>query len=109
MNYLDAEAQCESDGTYLASPRSNAETAFFAYLIPEESIWISFNDFDIAGEYLSLYGPFFTRWSLTEPKDYVLEVTYWDDALIDQEFKFVCLYRIQQGKPRKTYKYVLEV
>ena len=104
MNYLDAVAQCESDGTYLPLPRSEAETDFIAYLIPGESMWIAITDISITdneGEYLSI--PFFTRWSFSEPKNYVLDSTYSNDPSTDQEFKFVCLYRIQQGKPRKTY------
>ena len=40
-NYGDAKAQCESDGTFLAIPRSQAENDFFASLLPNCLLYTS--------------------------------------------------------------------
>ena len=71
MNYHDAKAQCESDGAYLATPRSNEENAFIASLIPNANIWIGLNDIDDDGTFVSVDGVDVTynKWLNGEPSD----------------------------------------
>ena len=82
MNYLDAKAQCESDGTYLATPRSDDQNGFIASLIPNlkryQSIWIGLNDIDEEGTFVSVDGEevSYTKWSSGAPHD-----QFWGDQL----------------------------
>ena len=55
-NYNSAKDQCESDCSYLAIPRSDAENAFITSLIPNEKIWIGLNDIDEEGTFISVAG-----------------------------------------------------
>ena len=43
-NYGAAKAPCESDGAFLAIPRSEVENGFIAGLIPKNNIWIGIGD-----------------------------------------------------------------
>ena len=70
-NYGDAKAQCESDGTFLAVPRSEAENDFIAGLIPNENIWIGINDIEREGRFVSVNGRdiSYTKWYAGEPNN----------------------------------------
>ena len=121
MNYLDAKAQCESDGAYLAIPRSDAENAFIASLIPKENIWIGINDIDEEGTFKAVDGGdvSYTKWlrgaiqndgtMRNEPdnwrgnEDGVVILSgypdawngFWGDGPITNQYKFVCMYNIK--------------
>merc|ERR1719419_358224 len=71
MTYGDAKAQCESDGTFLAIPRSEAENDFIASLIPNEDIWIGINDIAKEGSFVAVDGReiSWTKWDSGEPND----------------------------------------
>ena len=117
MTYGLAKAQCESDGTYLAIPRSEAENDFIASLIPNEDIWIGINDIAKEGSFVAVDGReiSWTKWDSGEPNN---EMNYnngnewvhgedaveirqenvyqtirksWNDQNVGQLRKFVCL------------------
>ena len=72
MNYAAAKAQCESDRSFLAIPRSEAENDFIAGLIPNEDIWIGINDIEREGRYVTVDGrdiPY-TKWYSGEPNNH---------------------------------------
>merc|ERR1711917_171724 len=52
-NYDSAKTQCESDGAFLAIPRSEAENNFIGDLIPNENILIGINDIDQEGVFVA--------------------------------------------------------
>ena len=89
-NYTDAKAQCESNGSFLAIPRSEAESDFIADLIPNEHIWIGINDIEHEGRYMDDHGSHisYTNWNngimiRTEDKK-------WNDYNVSYNLKFVC-------------------
>ena len=104
MNYLDAKAQCESDGAYLATPRSDDQNAFIVSLIPNANIWIGLNDIDEEGTFVSVDGEDVTykKWSNGEPNDSGnedgVEIIgdressngYWNDKPTTIQNQFVC-------------------
>ena len=105
MSYLDAKAQCESDGMYLAIPRSDDENAFIASLIPNDNIWIGVNDINEEGKFASVDGQdvTYTKWLNGEPNDLGNEDGsiivgglngMWADKGINYEEKFVCMSNI---------------
>ena len=117
MNYVDAKSQCESDGAYLATPRSDAENAFIAGLIPNQSIWIGVSDIDEEGQFISADGldVTFTKWyqKVRQPDNYQhgngndedgVQIVgtsgwedskgFWNDQQITNRYKFVCHYNI---------------
>ena len=109
LNYADAKAQCESDGAYLATPRSNAENSFIAGLIPDQTIWIGINDIDEEGSFVAADGldVTFTKWYDRQPDNYNHNNGYdedgatlteregfWNDKPVNWRYKFVCLYNI---------------
>ena len=110
-NYIDAKTQCESDGTFLAIPRSQAENDFFAALIAVESIWIGINDIEEEGNFVDVNGldPIFTNWYSDEPSGSGSNVAdedgvelylsrhdgLWNDLGINAKLKFVCSIHIQ--------------
>ena len=50
MNYFDGKNQCESDGSYLAFPRSEAENNWLRDLFDNTmNIWIGLDDLDEEG------------------------------------------------------------
>ena len=55
LNYNDAKAQCESDGAFLAIPRSQAENDFFFGLM-SNSFWIGINDIEQEGSFVAVDG-----------------------------------------------------
>ena len=104
MNYLDAKAQCESDGAYLATPRSDDQNAFLSSLIPNENIWIGLNDIDEEGTFVSVDDKevSYTKWLYGEPNDSGnedgVEIIgdressngYWNDKSTTIQNQFVC-------------------
>ena len=108
MNYHDAKDQCEVDGAYLATPRSNEENAFIASLIPNANIWIGLNDIDEEGTFVSVDGEDVTykKWSNGEPNDSgnedgveiigdrELSNGYWNDKSTKIQNQFVCMSNI---------------
>ena len=69
LTYSSAKAQCESDGSFLAIPRSEAENDFIAGLIPHENIWIGINDIEEEGKFVAVDGSdiSYTNWHPEEP------------------------------------------
>ena len=106
LNYGDAKAQCESDGTFLAIPRSQAENDFFAGLFPNEIFWIGINDIEQEGSFVAVDGRevSWTNWSPNQPSgvgsngedEDGVEISTWDgtrrwnDQTVSDEKKFVC-------------------
>ena len=107
-NYGDAKAQCESDRTFLAIPRSEAENDFIAGLIPNENIWIGLNDIDEEGTFVSVDDKevSYTKWLYGEPNDSGnedgVEIIgdressngYWNDKSTKIQNQFVCMSNI---------------
>ena len=108
-NYNDAKAQCKSDGTYLAIPRSSAENNFFAGLVPfGTGIWIGINDIKKEGSFVAVDGRAisWTKWDTGEPNanygwedaveirqnnPYMKIPKSWNDANGLESKKFVCI------------------
>ena len=106
VNYTAAAAQCESDGSFLAIPRSEAESDFIADLIPNEHIWIGINDIEQEENFVSVDGSdiSFTNWNSGEPNDWSsnedgVEINFndgrWNDLSVNEERKFVCSINLQ--------------
>ena len=68
-NYGDAKAQCESDGAFLATPRSQAENDFLTDLLPNQHIWIGINDIEEEGNFVAVDGReiSWTNWETGQP------------------------------------------
>ena len=111
MSYLDAKAQCEFDGVYLAIPRSDDQNAFIASLIPNDNIWIGVNDIDEEGTFAAVDGQevTYTKWNFGEPNNWnpitggdedgvVVGGTngwiVWADEEIEHQQPFVCMSNI---------------
>ena len=106
MTYNAAKTQCESDGAFLAIPRSEPENDYIADLIPNNHIWIGIDDIDQEGVFVAVDGSdiTYTNWDWGEPNNANNEdaVTIrsklkktWND---DKEYKeegFVCSLRIR--------------
>ena len=105
MKYDDAKAQCESDGTFLAFPRSQAENDFFLDLILQEgifSIWLSINDIKQDGLFVGVDGSeiSWTNWAHGQPDNMGSEdgvelwggfnSGVWNDASISESKPFIC-------------------
>ena len=107
-NYGAAKAQCESDGAFLAIPRSEAENDFIAGLIPNEHIWIGVNDIANEGSFVAVDGDplSWTKWDSGEPNNQgynedAVEIRQgsvhqtipksWNDSLGSLSRKFVCI------------------
>ena len=113
--YATAKAQCESDGAFLAIPRSEAENDFIAGLIPNEDIWIGINDIANEGSFVAVDGHqvSWTKWDSGEPNNQGYYFYYysededaveirqgsvhqtipksWNDSLGSLSRKFVCI------------------
>ena len=117
VTYSVAEAQCESDGSFLAIPRSKAENDFIASLIPNEGIWIGINDIEQEGRYVTVDGSgiSYTNWQKGQPDNHVgrradgrvtpydedvIHISArdkkWNDETVDHLLKFVCLKSVSQ-------------
>ena len=103
-NYDAAKAQCESDGAFLAIPRSEAENDFIAGLIPNEHIWIGINDIANEGSFVAVDGRqvSWTKWDSGEPNNLgsnedAVEIRQgnhhqsWNDQSGNESRKFVCI------------------
>ena len=65
MSYFDGKNQCESDGSYLAFPRSDAENNWLRDLFDNtRNIWIGLDDLDQEGVWMTNDGlPFgYSNW-----------------------------------------------
>ena len=117
MSYLDAKNQCEYDGAYLATPRSDVQNDFIASLISNENIWIGVNDMAEEETFISEDGRdvSYTKWATTlgrnepethlENEDGVLILGslndnpdklngFWATGPITDQLKFVCIFNI---------------
>ena len=103
MTYTSAKARCESDGAFLAVPRSDAENDFIAGLFPGLSIWIGINDINQEGVYVAVDGRSisYTKWYSGEPNNAGDEDGvhinagwngYWNDHDVSTPVNFVCIY-----------------
>ena len=106
LNYGDAKARCEADGTFLAIPRSETENMFIAGLFTDENSWIGINDIEQEGNFVSVDGRgiSFTNWNSGEPNDWSfnedgVEINFndgrWNDLSVNEERKFVCSINLQ--------------
>ena len=108
MNYDDAKAQCESDGTFLAIPRSQAENDFILNLILQkglEKIWIGINDIQFEGLFVGVDGSeiSWTNWNHGEPNNFGdedgVEIQRhngrWNDAQTHESKQFICSINIE--------------
>ena len=106
--YNDAKTQCESDGAFLAIPRSEAENDFIAELIPYNKIWIGINDIDQGGVFVAVDGSYitYTNWDSGEPNNantgedavvirYPRRQNTWNDVTVNDRERFVCSLRIR--------------
>ena len=89
MTYGDAEAQCKSDGSFLAIPRSEAENDFIASLIPKEHIWIGINDIEQEGSFVAVDGReiSWTNWLTGQPDGGVDQNAVAIDSLSDGRWR----------------------
>ena len=108
MTYNAAKTQCESDGAFLAIPRSEAENDYIADLIPNENIWIGINDIDQEGVFVAVDGSdiTYTNWDSGEPNHdwnedaVIIRVGHskrqkaWNDSNRYNRERFVCSLRI---------------
>ena len=110
MTYDAAKTQCESDGAFLAIPRSEAENDYIADLIPNKNIWIGINDIDQEGVFVAVDGSdiTYTNWDSGEPNSYggnedavIIRVGHskrqkaWNDNSKYSQVQFVCSLRIR--------------
>ena len=112
MNYADAKAKCESDGTFLAYPRSETESDFIGGLITDEQwMWIGINDIENEGLFVGADGReiSWTDWANGEPDGIYfsegvematgVEMTgltgNWRDRSINELRPFVCSLNIE--------------
>ena len=102
LNYGDAKAQCESDGAFLAIPRSQAENDFLTGLLPNAQFWIGINDIEEEGNFVAVDGReiSWTNWGTNEPNGGANENAVesrpyyprndWNDLDASKSKKFVC-------------------
>ena len=71
MTYNAAKTQCESDGAFLAIPRSEPENDYIAGLIPNNHIWIGIDDIDQEGVFVAVDGSdiTYTNWNSDQPNN----------------------------------------
>ena len=116
LNYGDANAQCESDGSFLAIPRSEAEEEFLFGLFPtgsllnphtdDLSMWIGINDIEEEDLFVAVDGLdiVWTNWGPGEPNgglnENAVEIRvgsnpiHWNDVTVKKLQKFVCAVNI---------------
>ena len=112
MDYNAAKTQCESDGTRLAIPRSDAENDFLVQIAKGmdsthyKDLWIGINDIEEEGNFVAIDGSNleFTSWpknglpeSNAENKDGVV-ITFcdnrpscWYHKVLETKYRFVCM------------------
>ena len=120
MNYDDAKAQCESDGTFLAIPRSQDENDFFFDIYSRDGIgggvWIGINDIKHEGLFMGVDESkiSWTNWNYGEPNDAGgedgVEMSHysggWNDVNILETRRFICSINIE-GKISSELNYPL--
>ena len=105
-DYDSAKTQCESDGAFLAIPRSEDENDYISDLIPGQDIWIGINDIDQEGVFVAVDGSniTYTNWAFNEPNNYnnnedAVHIhsgqTNWNDLATYHQAEFVCSLRIR--------------
>ena len=87
LNYDDAKAQCESDGSFMAFPRSQKENQFLQDVLPNEwpySTWIGINDIDQEGTFVGPDGNeiSWTNWDGSEPNGHLWGPEHDEDGAI---------------------------
>ena len=112
LDYGDAKAQCESDGSFLAIPRSEAEEDFLFGFFPDDlSMWIGINDIEKEGLFVGVDGreisryDSWTNWGPGEPNggftENAVEIRYeygrkrWNDVTVKKLQKFICAINIE--------------
>ena len=111
MTYNAAKTQCESDGAFLAIPRSEPENDYIADLIPNNHIWIGIDDIDQEGVFVAVDGSdiTYTNWNSDKPnnshnnesaviilnKASSSRQTAWNDIVVNAPHRFVCSLRIR--------------
>ena len=110
-DYYSAKTQCESDGAFLAHPRSEAENDYIADLIPKNHIWIGIDDIDQEGVFVAVDGSdiTYTNWNSDEPNNsrnnenaviiqnrtWSNQPPVWNDINENYPQRFVCSLRIR--------------
>ena len=104
-DYNAAKTQCESDGAFLAIPRSKAENDYMKILIHIGAIWIGIDDIDQEGVFVAVDGSniTYTNWREGEPNNWDNEdavqfhehLNAWIDQDVHELARFVCSLRIQ--------------
>ena len=102
-NYGDAKAQCESDGAFLAIPRSQAENDFLTGLLPNQNSWIGIDDIEEEGNFVAVDGRdiSWTNWGTGEPNGGASQNAVaiigccgwsgrWNDLPASENIPFVC-------------------
>ena len=108
LDYGDAKAQCGSDGSFLAIPRSEAEDDFLFGFFPDDlSMWIGINDIEKEGLFVAVDGReiSWTNWGPGEPNggwnENAVEIRYeygrkyWNDVTVKKLQKFICAINIE--------------
>ena len=107
MTYNAAKTKCESDGAFLAIPRSEAENHYIADLIPSANIWIGINDIDQEDVFVAVDGSgiTFAKWDSDEPNNYkgnenaVVIRSWnndtWNDYNENKQERFVCSFQFR--------------
>merc|ERR1719394_1126052 len=117
-DYNAAKTQCESDGAFLAIPRSEAENDYIGDLIPNAKIWIGINDIDEEGVFVAVDGSdiTYTNWNSGEPNNSPTNIgdeeavhmhavhmqNTWNDQNVHELARFVCSLRIQESDRNRT-------
>ena len=85
MSYTEAKAQCKADGSFLAYPTSDAESAFLGSQWPTYEFWIGIDDIDEEGKFVSVDGfkYSYTKWANGEPNNWGQAGSKWvtEDAV----------------------------
>ena len=105
--FRGAQAQCATDGAYLAYPTSDAENTFIAGLITRGYFWIGVNDIDEEGKWVTDDGHdiFYSNWHTyndgrTEPSKrrdedgVVMNGRDWWDREPNIQYPFICYFRV---------------
>jgi len=104
MTYNAAKTQCESDGAFLAIPRSEPENDYIADLIPNNHIWIGIDDIDQEGVFVAVDGSdiTYTNWNSDQPNNshnnenaVIILNKAWNDIVVKVPHRFVCSLRIR--------------
>ena len=109
-DFLSAKAQCESDGAYLPTPKSDAMNAFIAGLSSVQ-LWLGINDLAQEGVWKTTDGQdlSYTNWLPGQPNHaHIIDGIFysaflskqdhikgkWNDAPLTNAYEFVCIYEV---------------